>query len=95
MSEQNEMLDFVKAMSDAGRLRIIGLLAQLAWPQDGAVSLGELARKERERKAAAKPARVMLEPAGTLLTFEHRDGEVHLTVPRVDIHEVIVVSSGE
>jgi hypothetical protein len=41
-----------------------------------------------------KPARVMLEPAGTPLTFEHREGEIHLVVPRVDIHEVIVVSSG-
>ncbi len=45
-------------------------------------------------RQTAKPARVMLEPAGTPLSFEHRDGEIHLTVPRVDIHEVIVVSTG-
>jgi hypothetical protein len=42
-----------------------------------------------------RPARIMLEPAGTALSFEHRDGEIHLVVPRVDIHEVIVVSTGE
>jgi hypothetical protein len=42
-------------------------------------------------RQAAKPARVMLEPAGTPLPFEQRDGEIHLVVPRVDIHEVIVV----
>jgi hypothetical protein len=46
-------------------------------------------------RQAAKPARITLEPAGTPLPFEHRDGEIHLTVPRVDIHEVIVVSTGE
>ncbi len=40
---------------------------------------------------AAKPARIRLEPAGISLPFEHRDGEIHLVVPRVDIHEVIVV----
>ncbi len=44
-------------------------------------------------RQTAKPARVMLEPAGTPLSFEHRDGEIHLVVPRVDIHEVIVVET--
>jgi hypothetical protein len=42
---------------------------------------------------AARPAKVILEPAGTPLSFEHRNGEIHLVVPRVDIHEVIVVES--
>jgi hypothetical protein len=42
-------------------------------------------------RQAAKPARVMLEPAGTPLSFERRNGEIHLTVPRVDLHEIIVV----
>jgi hypothetical protein len=44
-------------------------------------------------RQTAKPARVMLEPAGTPLAFEHRDGEIHLVVPRVDIHEIIVVEA--
>jgi hypothetical protein len=42
-------------------------------------------------RQAARPARITLEPTGTVLPFEHRDGEVHLVVPRVDIHEVVVV----
>jgi lysophospholipase L1-like esterase/alpha-L-fucosidase len=42
-------------------------------------------------RQAAKPTKIMLEPAGVSLPFEHRDGEIHLTVPRVDIHEVVVV----
>jgi len=46
-------------------------------------------------RQTAKPTRVTLEPAGTPLSFEHRDGEIHLVVPRVDIHEVIVVGTGE
>jgi len=44
-------------------------------------------------RQTARPARVMLEPAGTPLSFEHRDGDIHLVVPRVDIHEVIVVEA--
>jgi len=42
---------------------------------------------------AARPTKVMLEPAGTPLSFEHRNGEIHATVPRVDIHEVLVVET--
>jgi len=44
-------------------------------------------------RQAAKPAKVTLEPAGTVLPFEHRNGEIHLVVPRVDIHEIIVVET--
>jgi hypothetical protein len=40
---------------------------------------------------AAKPMKVRLEPAGVSLPFEHRDGRIHLTVPRVDIHEIVIV----
>jgi hypothetical protein len=40
---------------------------------------------------AAKPAKVTLQPAGTVLPFEHRNGEIHLVVPQVAIHEIIVV----
>jgi len=42
-------------------------------------------------RQAAKPARITLEPTGTSLPFEHDSGEIRLTVPRVDIHEVLVV----
>ena len=44
-------------------------------------------------RQAAKPTKIMLEPAGTPLYFEYHDGEIHLIVPRVDIHEVIVVAT--
>lgn len=44
-------------------------------------------------RQAAKPAKVTLEPAGRPLDFEYRDGAIQLTVPRVEIHEVIVVEN--
>jgi hypothetical protein len=44
-------------------------------------------------RQATKPAKVTLQPAGTPLVFDHRDGVVHVTVPRVDIHEVVVIEN--
>jgi len=38
-----------------------------------------------------KPASVTLEPGGQPLAFEHRDGETHLTLPKLEIHSVIAV----
>jgi hypothetical protein len=40
-----------------------------------------------------KPDKVTLEPAGTPLAFEFSGGEIRLTVPRVEIHEAVVVNS--
>jgi hypothetical protein len=39
----------------------------------------------------AKPAQVTLEPAGTALAFEYRSGEIQITLPRLQIHDIIVV----
>jgi hypothetical protein len=39
----------------------------------------------------AKPARVTLEPGGQALEAVHANGQVRVTVPRVEIHSVIVV----
>jgi len=44
-------------------------------------------------RQTARPTKMMLEPAGTPLYFEYHDGEIHLIVPRVDVHEVIVVET--
>jgi hypothetical protein len=44
-------------------------------------------------RQATRPAKVTLEPAGMPLPFEHRNGEIRLTVPRVDIHEIIVIET--
>jgi hypothetical protein len=44
-------------------------------------------------RQATRPTTITLEPAGTPLRFEYQDGEIRLTVPRVDIHEVIVVET--
>jgi hypothetical protein len=38
-----------------------------------------------------KPSRITLEPGSRPLPFDHRDGQVRLTLPRLDIHEVILV----
>jgi hypothetical protein len=42
-----------------------------------------------------KPARLTLEPGARPLAFDYRAGQVRLTVPRVEIHDVIVVHSKE
>lgn len=38
-----------------------------------------------------KPGKVLLEPGSKPLAFEYRDMAVHVTLPRLDIHEVVVV----
>ena len=38
-----------------------------------------------------KPAKIRLEPGGETLAFKYRDGAAHLTVPRLEIHRVVVV----
>jgi len=38
-----------------------------------------------------QPARITLQPSGTPLTFAYRDGVARVTVPRVDIHDAVVV----
>jgi len=57
---------------------------------DSIPPIGPLDVKIRQ---AAKPAKVTLEPAGTALPFEHRNGEIHLVIPQVPIHEIIVVEA--
>ncbi len=42
-------------------------------------------------RVAKKPAKVTLEPAGQPLSFTYSDGKIQLTVPRVAIHDIIVV----
>jgi hypothetical protein len=43
-------------------------------------------------RQAARPAQVTLEPGARPLAFEYRDGKVRLTVPKVDIHEIVAVT---
>jgi hypothetical protein len=38
-----------------------------------------------------KPAHVMLQPSGQALPFEYRSGEIHLTVPQLEIHDIVMV----
>jgi hypothetical protein len=38
-----------------------------------------------------RPVKVTLEPEGQPLAFEYRSGEVHVTVPKVELHEIVVV----
>jgi hypothetical protein len=40
-----------------------------------------------------KPVQVDLEPGGRQLPFDYRDGAIHLTLPRLEIHDIIVVRS--
>jgi len=39
----------------------------------------------------AKPASLVLQPSGRTLPFDWRDGAAHVTLPRVDIHEIVEV----
>jgi hypothetical protein len=40
---------------------------------------------------AEKPARVYLAPSGEALPFECREGYVRVTVPKIDIHAMVVM----
>ncbi len=42
-------------------------------------------------RTGARPKRVALEPAGKRLRFGYARGEVRLTVPRLEIHDIVVV----
>ena len=42
-------------------------------------------------RAQKRPAKVTLEPGGQSLPFEYRDGEARLTLPRLEIHGVVVI----
>jgi len=42
-------------------------------------------------QAPQKPTRITLEPGGEPLPFEYRDGEARLTLPRLDIHRIVLV----
>jgi hypothetical protein len=42
-------------------------------------------------RAAQPPAQITLEPGGQPLVFEHRDGQTRLTLPKLEIHSVVVV----
>lgn len=44
-------------------------------------------------RQAARPAKVTLEPAGISLPFEYADGAIRVTVPGVEIHEIVVVEN--
>jgi hypothetical protein len=38
-----------------------------------------------------KPSKVVLEPQGEEIAFEYKNGEVNFTVPKVDIHAMVVI----
>jgi hypothetical protein len=42
-------------------------------------------------RATTKPAKITLQPAGQPLAFTYRDGLSKLTVPRLEIHGIVVV----
>ncbi len=42
-------------------------------------------------RGTGRPKSVVLQPAGTKLPFEYRQGEIQLTLPRVEIHDIVVV----
>jgi hypothetical protein len=42
-------------------------------------------------RSAKAPERVTLEPGGQPLAFEYRDGEARMTLPKLEIHSIVVV----
>lgn len=41
----------------------------------------------------AKPAAVTLEPGARPVAFDFRDGQVHLAIPKLEIHDIVVVQT--
>jgi hypothetical protein len=56
--------------------------------QDAIPSVGPLALRIRTPQ---KPSRITLEPGNDPLAFEYRDGVAQLSLPRLDIHSIVVV----
>jgi hypothetical protein len=46
-------------------------------------------------RMASRPSAITIEPAGTPLPFAFAAGEVSLTVPRVEVHEIVVIEGGQ
>ena len=42
-------------------------------------------------RTSKKPAAVTIEPGGQSLPFEYQDGKARMTLPKLEIHSVIVV----
>lgn len=42
-------------------------------------------------RRAERPAKVSLEPGGKPLEFDYRDGQIRLTLPQLEIHDIVVV----
>jgi hypothetical protein len=42
-------------------------------------------------RATAKPAKITLQPEDQPLAFDYRDGLARLTVPRLEIHSIVLV----
>jgi hypothetical protein len=41
-------------------------------------------------RTPSRPAKITLQPEGQVLAFEYRDGVARLTVPRLEIHRIVV-----
>jgi hypothetical protein len=46
-------------------------------------------------RMASRPNAITLAPAGMPLPFECADGEVSLTVPAVEVHEIVIIEGGQ
>ena len=53
-------------------------------------SVGPLTVTIRQK---SKPAKVSLAPGGQSLPFDYRSGEIRLNLPRLDIHDIVVVEA--
>jgi hypothetical protein len=42
-------------------------------------------------QSTKKPGKITLQPEGRPLPFEYRDGAARFTVPRLDIHGIVVI----
>ena len=45
-------------------------------------------------RQSVRPSKITLEPVGKSLPFEFQNGLVRLTVPHLEIHDIIVLDSG-
>jgi hypothetical protein len=56
-------------------------------------SIPPIGRLEVILRLQRRPTRVTLEPIGAPLSFEYHDGEARITVPRVGIHEILLIET--
>jgi hypothetical protein len=73
-------------------VNLINTAGPHADPQNGIMrSIPPVGPLQVTIRSDQRPGRVTLEPGGQALSFAYRDGRIHLTLDRLEIHDIVMV----